>query len=385
MAHIRMLDPATRPVEPPAGRLQILRRDCPEAGTVVAFRNQRLTDLASVLRGRPAADAPRLARRLQPASGWAQGLACLGAIEAAAGRRPDPDTARARALLAQAESALGMITHAGLDWPRLFGWEPRLRHLRYARAALDALVARLWRGRDPLDPAARAAAAFEAEPAASALIEALETAVLPRAPVDPARLADWAARDRAPFARLIRAASRLCLAAPPPDAVPVPGLSDLAAALAADPGFGRAPHLGGVAGDPTAFARLPAVPGAARFGPVGARLLAQAGQAQAAIEALARLDPPPVATSAPCPGTGAALVEGVRGPLVHLVRLDGGDRIDLVASVAPTEWMLHPAGPLAATLAALPAERLMRDAPLVLAAHDPGTRVTLRQEATAES
>jgi coenzyme F420-reducing hydrogenase alpha subunit len=44
-------------------------------------------------------------------------------------------------------------------------------------------------------------------------------------------------------------------------------------------------------------------------------------------------------------GGGIARVETARGTLLHAVRLEHG-RIDDYAIVAPTEWNLHPGGPL---------------------------------------
>jgi Ni,Fe-hydrogenase I large subunit len=44
-------------------------------------------------------------------------------------------------------------------------------------------------------------------------------------------------------------------------------------------------------------------------------------------------------------GGGIARVETARGTLLHAVRIDDG-RIADYAIVAPTEWNLHPAGPL---------------------------------------
>ena len=380
MAHLRILDIDGFSAAAPEGRMAILRRDRPGQDADVSLRLRHRADPARALIGRQAAEAPHLSRRYLAETSWSRRLSCQCAIEAATGKSPDPAAMRARALLVQAEIAVGLVAQACRDWRRLLGEEPQLRHLRYARTALDTLVARLWRGGDPLDPEARVASPVEAELAVAALIEAIETVVLPRAPAAPSLLADWAARASASLARLVRAASRLPLDARLPVAAAVPGLPELAADLARDPEFGRAPHLAGAAADPSPFARMPPIPEAARFGPLGARLLARAAQAQATIEALARLDLPPIIVHAPLPGIGAALVEGCRGPIAHRLRCDRHGYIAELASVAPADWMRHPSGPLAAALAALARERFLRDAPLVLAAHDPCGAFELRHE-----
>jgi hypothetical protein len=380
MAYPRVLEFDSYPAAAPDGRVAVLRRESAGSHAEVALRIRHRVDPARALVGRPVAAAPRLLRRFLSDGSWAQRLSCQCALEAAAGQEADPALMRARALLVQAEIAVGLVAQACLDWPRLLGEAPQLRHLRYARTAMDTLVVRLWQRGDPLDADASIASPVEAELPVSALIEAIETAVLPRAPADPARLADWAARSSAPLARLVRAAARVRLNAAIPVAAAVPGLLAQEAALARDPGFCDAPHLGGGAADPTPFARMPPVPGSARFGPLGARLLARAARAQATVEALARLDPPPIRVHAPGPGTGAALVEALRGPITHRLRCDRGGHVAELAGVAPADWMRHPSGPLAATLRALPRDRFPADAPLVLAAHDPCGAFELRQE-----
>ncbi|MCL4186804.1 MAG: hypothetical protein KJZ85_04295 [Rhodobacteraceae bacterium] len=367
------------------GAIEALRLGGGAHGGRVAFRNARVTDIAPALVGRPADRAPRLARMLMPVCGWAQGLAGLAAVEAARGIQPDPATAAARAMLALAETGVGLVWHACLDWPPLVGAARESGCLRYARTALDTLVARLWSLADPLDPSARAQPILAGEPAMSALIEAIQRAVLPRAPADPRRLADWARRDPSPLARLVRHPGP----ALPAPAVPPPGpLATVAAALAEDPGFGRAPAApGGGPADPGMLARLPPdlASGAMGFGAAGARFLARAHLALDVIEALERLAPPPIEAICPAPGVGAARVEGMRGPLVHRLEVDGAGRIAAFASVAPTEWMLHPAGPFAAALAALPVDEFTAAAAHVVAAFDPCAPVEPRTAEAADA
>jgi hypothetical protein len=372
--YLRALDPCSFPTAMSDGRLEILLRDRPGRRPSVTIRLRPRRDLAAALLGRPVAEAQRVACRLLPGGGWSERLACLTALEAATGRMVDPATERARALLVQAEAAVQLVAQGCANWPRLLGQEPRLRHLQYARTALEALAARLWRGGDPLEPAARAASLGEAELPVSALIEALEASVLPGAPADAAHLVHWAARSPAPLARLARAAAGIRLETAIAPAAAVPCLPEVAAALAQSGGIVTA------VADPTPFARMAQIPGAKLFGLLGARLLARAAQAQALTEVLARLDPPTIAVDAQGPGIGAALVEGLRGPVVLRLVCDRQGRVAAFGSMTPADWHSHPEGPLVATLAALPRESFHRAAPLVLAAFDPCDRIELRWE-----
>jgi Ni,Fe-hydrogenase I large subunit len=75
----------------------------------------------------------------------------------------------------------------------------------------------------------------------------------------------------------------------------------------------------------------------------------------------------------------------MRGPLVHRLEVDGAGRIAAFASVAPTEWMLHPAGPFAAALAALPVDEFTAAAAHVVAAFDPCAPVEPRTAEAADA
>lgn len=386
MPHSRTRDPAFCRPDAPEGGLKVLRRDFADRGPVVSLQNRRRIDVRALMIGRAASGAAGVLRQVYPHTGTVQGLACLTALELALDRPADPDTLRARALFAQAEMAVAMIQRACTVWPRMLGEQPQLPLLRYANAAMQALGARLWRGGDPLEGSASAAPLSQAEPAISALIEAIETAVLPRAPADPGALADWASRNNAPMARLIRRAARVPLLHRVARANPLPDLPVLSTHLTCDPA-GAAVH-GGLAFDPTPYARQAHDPGAARFGPLGARFLAQAAQAQALVEALTRLDPPPLATCRSGQGAGVALVEGLGGPFVQCASCDRDGRITRYSSRMPADWILHPDGALTAMLAALKPERVLRDAPMVLAGFDAGGSAVVRHarlDAAADS
>lgn len=164
------------------------------------FENHRLTDIAPALCARPAREAPRLARFLLPVCGWAQGLACLTAIETASGRLAAAPTLAARALMAEAEMATRLLWHAAIDWPPLLGQPVQPVALRLVASGLEAMAAQLWRLADPLVPGDGAAPLEAAAEPARRLAEAVEHMVLTGAPADPGDAdawADWAERSDA--------------------------------------------------------------------------------------------------------------------------------------------------------------------------------------------
>jgi hypothetical protein len=339
------------------------------------------TGIGPTVIGRAAETAPRLVRMLMPICGWAQGIACLSAIGAARGVPAPGGAAAARALLALGEKAVALVWHACLDWPPLAGHRATTHCLVYARKALDSLVQILWSFGDPLDPARPAAPLHAARLPAAALAEAVEIAVIPRAPSD-ASDADgwtrWVAQDGCALAALARAGQALRLPAIAGDAARSP-MAEVAAALEADAGIARAPCSYGRPAEPCPLAFLPAsLDGLARdLGPVGARFLATAVAAAAVIERLVALEPPAVAVMTPFPRCGLAQVDTVRGPLAHLVRLGLGGRIELFRSAPLTERMLQPDGVLARTLAALPADSFAEAARLAFAAFVPCAPVNI--------
>lgn len=355
-------------------------RDGTAIGTAaisVAFRNRRLVDISPVLIGKPAAAAPGICQRLLPVCGWAQGIACLSAVEVASGTTPDPVTARARALLVLAEAVVSAIRHAAIDWPEILGEQPELRCLHYAQKALDVLIARLWQNDHPLDPLARAQPLSRVEAPIAALLEAIETAVLPKAPTMPEALADWARTSPAGLPRMARRAAQLDLTEIP-HSPPLPALEVLAASLAAEPGFSARPHHNGQPCDPALRAVIPL--GAKAFGTVGERYLHQILTIRDLSEALKTLAVPAVHCLRTAPHIGVAQVPTLRGPLMHRVVLqgDGDDRyIAGFSSVAPTEWMLHPDGALAQVLAMALSRGYAEDLALIVAGFDPCAPVHL--------
>ena len=123
-----------------------------------------------------------------------------------------------------------------------------------------------------------------------------------------------------------------------------------AARLTADPAFAGRPDVDGMPAETGPFAALKAEDAeiAVRNGPAAARLLAvlhAAAQIARALDAES-LPATQIESRATAPGTACAVVQTARGPLAYWVRLDAGDRIAEIRSLAPTAFALHPAGPL---------------------------------------
>jgi len=228
-----------------------------------------------------------------------------------------------------------------------------------ARAALGPWMARHVLGQS----VATWLAAWEADPAA--------------------HLHVWSARSAHPLARWLQAVR------PQAEALVIPcralqplaesaGLRRLAAALVADPGFAQQPVWDGVAAETGPWTRRRATlgPGGAAGaepagGSAGTALPATAPMATAWWRIGARLaDLLRLVGPAPwldrgaiplAPGEALAWTEMSRGLLVHWVKLAPAGKAAAVAAepvveacrvLAPTEWNLHPAGALAARLAA---------------------------------
>lgn len=368
-----MLDHTARNAPAPgdaAGTLVV--RPAGGAGRGVRIENRRLLRLAPVICGLTLASAPDLLRRLLPVCGWAQGIACIRAIEAATATPPTPRTETARARLLLAEAALAHLWRTSIDWPALAGHAPDPGPVRQARGALAALVAALWPDGSPLTAMAGPTTA-QADSACRRIANLLDAACA-WLPAAPAELAARAGNGGDTVSALLRRARDL---APGPgfDAdAPLPDLASVAGRLADDPDFGLAPDAGGRPADVTPFHALPGPErqACAALGPVAGRLAATLFDARRTARRLRGTgDRPAAAVSARLrDGWGAGTAATSRGPLVQALRVAGG-RITGFGSVAPTEWMLHPDGALMRSLAALPNGAAGADARLVFAAFDP--------------
>jgi hypothetical protein len=338
----------------------------------------RLTRLEPALRQRHASEAPRLVRRILPVCGWAQGIACLRAVEDALSRPAIPAAEAARDRLLLGESAMVQIWRAAIDWPALQGLPPAPSLLRAGRTGLDRLVRALWPLGDPLDLEAPVEAGSGAT-AAGALADLLDD-IAGDLPDRPEAIRDWAIRADHPFARLIRRGAKTLPAAAGAQDEPMPRIPEVVRRLAADPGFCRAPHRSGEPCDPGPLSALPARDrdAFAAFGPLAGRFAAMLFQMRRTAE---RLRAPGGDDARPyarlrISGWSAGCADTARGPLVQIMRLSE-DRVTAFRSVAPTEWLLHPLGGLTRCLSALPPDAPEADLRLVLAAFDPCAPVTL--------
>lgn len=170
------------------------------------------------------------------------------------------------------------------------------------------------------------------------------------------------------------------LAAPSPapdllagdDATVAARMGQLANALATEPAFWAAPHLGGAIPDTGPWNR--------RQGP-GRPALTAWDRLIARVADLLQLASPDggrwLTTGALslAEGEGIAWTEMARGLLIHWVRLDAsGQTVEACRVLAPTEWNFHPRGVLAQALAALsarPAEERPIAAQRLAVAFDP--------------
>jgi len=364
-----MLD-QTDQTAPPGGTLVVSRARSGASG--VRIRNRRLLSLDTVLCGLTPAAAPDLLRRLLPVCGWAQGIACIRAIEAATGARASPATETARARLVLAETAQTQLWRSAIDWPALVGNPASPGPVRKAREAVTDLVAALWPDGSPLGTAA-CPSTPAADRACCTLADLLDAASV-GLPGDPAELAAWAdGADTRPSALLRRA--RALAPGPGLDADAAgPDVSTIAGRLVRAPDFGRAPGADGHAADVTPLPMLPepARRACAALGPVAGRLAAAMFDARQTARCLRAVETAPAADiAAPLPdGWGAGSAATARGPLVQALRIAHG-RVEAFRSVAPTEWMLHPDGALMRCLARLPQGATEADIRLAFAAFDP--------------
>lgn len=285
---------------------------------------------AALMLGRTPSEALALTRTLHAACPRAQEIATARALEAALGQ-PAPDareTTRDAALLAEAAFSLAFTLLA--VWPAFLGRPPVAPPLTALRAA------------------ARAVAAAETGPVRAAALAGLR-----------------AAADEA--ARAFGALDLPNDPAPSPAPSPLPLLpAEWYASRLGDQRFAMAPSLDGSAREPGVAARA----GAPLSGPSlnASRLLAR----QAELAAIAAGENPfRHGGVAVLNGEAVSVVETARGPLAVLVVVRGG-HIARFASVAPTEWLMHPDGALARAVVGLPDDATLPGrAGAALAALDP--------------
>jgi hypothetical protein len=299
-----------------------------------------------MLVGRSVEDALQLVPSLFSLGGRAQLLAGTAAC-AAAGHRAAlrPDSAEEERLIA-IENAQEHLWRLMMDWPPLFGHEPRrhrfaILHRRLLRL-VDESQASFKVGGDILDLLA------------TELLAGFFQSM--REPRGLGEFADWAARSGtlgATLADLIRIGCSRCDAN---DTVPL--LASYAAADwcerfagVPDDAFCRSPTFDDVPHETGALARHADSPLVAMLMVEGHRVAARLfARAVDVAECASRLrhpladDLPVLIDAASCKAaTGVSTVESARGLLVHAVRVEDG-RIADYAIVAPTEWNFHPDG-----------------------------------------
>jgi len=364
-----MLD-QTAQTAAPTGMLVV--SPAPSGARGVRIQNRRLLNLDTVLCGLTPAAAPDRLRRLLPVCGWAQGIACVRAIEAGTDARASPETETARARLLLAETALTQLWRMAIDWPALAGDPASPGPVRKARGALTELIAALWPDGSPLTMAAGPLTPA-ADRACRGLADLLDAACA-GLPDDPAELAAWAdGADTLPSALLRRA--RALAPHPGLDADAAgPDVSTIAGRLVQEPDLGRAPDADGHAADVTPLLSLPEPErrACATLGPVAGRLAAAMFDARLTARRLRGVETAAAADiGTPLPdGWGAGTAATARGPLVQALRIASG-RVVAFRSVAPTEWMLHPDGALMRCLARLPKGATEANIRLAFGAFDP--------------
>jgi len=297
-----------------------------EQGAVrrVHVRDGARARAAAVLKGRDAAGAPGLARRLFPVCGLAHEAALTRALTAAGADLPEPPQAARQVLT---EAAASHVWRVCIDWPAALGLPPRPAPVRRARAALGAFVA------------------GDADGGRAELSDLLS---------DPGLFGDGPGSI----------AHRLLAALGP--------LADLALDSAAPEG---AALLSAAPRDP-----LP-VPQGARLADRIAAILARVRATRAALTGAAPV--PPVAARADAHGA-TAIAQTARGPLVYRVTFADGAVAGLDMA-APTDLILAPGGALVRGLGRIAGGDTAARARALVAAFDPCGEVRLTIDEAAHA
>lgn len=304
--------------------------------------HQRRPQVASLLKGMPAATALARISSLLPICGGAQTLAARRAIEAARNERPGAEAEHRREASLWREQAHAAAWRLAIDWPDLLG-EPR--NLQGMRQLLNT-------GTGP--------------DAANALRQYLPGL---SEVTDPGDLPDWVARTDCSAARLLRQVVALGgdgeNAGGETHRMAGEALAERAREVFEAPTFDAlAPGDEAVEVGPAAMARdsrIPALDAVPAISAVARRLLAQVLDTHVIAGALH--DPDQVAAGQPeswnlaaCKGMGRA--QTARGPVFHRVSLDprDGETVTDWRVLAPTDWHFSPRGPLAKSAATGPRE-----------------------------
>jgi hypothetical protein len=344
--------------------------------------------LGRLTRGRRAAMLPDLLGSLFTLCAHAHRLTARRAVLAACGRPVAEAERRRDALAIGLHAAREHLQRLAIDWPRL--------------GAVDAGDAARWiRDAPVIAMAAALSPQQEAlwRDAATALPQWLERRLFGMAPSDwlvrwRAEQGDWLDRwsqqHPHPVTHVLRAvrpqAQSLRWRSVPLDVTAhgEAGWRELAAAIAADPGFAGRPLWQGAPAETGPWTRQGAnEPMDSAWDRLGARLAdlariaAGTGLACGALRLAA--------------GEAIAWTEMSRGLLVHWVQLEGGDpdpavsRAQRVHVLAPTEWNFHPDGAFARWLAACRSEVDDPAVRLAAMALDPCLAFTIAQAEIADA
>jgi coenzyme F420-reducing hydrogenase alpha subunit len=301
--------------------------------------------------GRAPDEVAGLLPRLFAVCGQAQGAAAAAALDAAAGSAPSPQRHAARTAAITREAIVELASRLLLDWPRTLGVAPEV-----------AAVARLRQ----VD-----AGAFDAT--AQAVAAGSVFGESPDAWLNRTTLDDWTTAGRTLPARLLAQLERenpglggVTVAALPTDSTWLDTLPALD-----DTGFAQRPTWHGepaLVGPLAQHRHHPLL--SERNGDIAAHFIAQLiALAERLVAATA-----PAALSARrlADGSGAAVAETARGPLLHQARVADG-AVTGYRIIAPTEWNFHPAGVLVSGLVRRPADapHARRDAERLAQALDP--------------
>lgn len=280
----------------------------------VHLRSTRPPQVAPLFLGKHVDEVARLVPSLFSVCRVAQGLATSTALAAAHGEPPPPPS-----LAMELEVLHHHAWQLAMEWPAQLGLPP---DVEWMRAVLTALRGMTVTGLATLGP----------------LFLPRLDAALAQDPRSSAPLAQFLRRCDALDAGVTWAAPRLAL----------PSLDDVAIPLAREPDFARRPVCDGPR-EVGASSRVNS------GGSLKSRALARVLDARRLVERLVAQELRAPVSLQPGDGTGAAMVETARGPLVHWVELDG-PRVVGWRSVAPTEWTFHPDGAVQALVGTLAAE-----------------------------
>jgi coenzyme F420-reducing hydrogenase alpha subunit len=349
----------------------------------VGLRSTRPFAANRLLAGKSGADAATTLPILYSICARAQGVAALGAVEAAEGRAATQEDLAGRELAVALEAIDEYLRRILIDWPETMGHPAATASVAAARRRITAVGA----SRANL---------------ARVLSEIVAECVYGEAP------ADWLERIEAePLESWARRGATLpaVMLAELLDATGALGTSDVALmpsstssalaaavlpALRSREDYERAPLWNGEPVETGALARMSAHPGIAamraRLGnTVATRMSARLAELALLVRTLDACAPgrerrPWHAAFTPEAGEGISAVQTARGLLLHRALVSEG-RIAAYQIVAPTEWNFHPDGAAAHALATLRADdaaMLARRARLAVQALDPCVAFEIR-------